>query len=203
MDQQVLFHIPAWVEQGILTDELRRIGGIVRDTQTGQIVMHLQEVARATSPAAARAKALRQALTRPRGLLALGAGAVAGAGTVAFVSLRRSRIGRSYTSRFIDSLTAYLQAGQAGALDREVIDQLVGDRDALVEWTSAHGFQPEGAEQIAESLDADVLDFTQRLAATHGVDADELLGEEPLDESPLSRLRRNLIAQRAILDAAA
>ena len=123
---QVVLDVPPDIAVGIASGALVRVGGVVRDANTGQIVKHLGEV-RLPDKEAARAVPViaQRALNATRGkvgagIVVVGAVAVAVGGKVAFGWWNSHCRAKDLNM----ALNAYLDAAKAGQMTVGRIDSL-------------------------------------------------------------------------------
>ena len=123
---QVVLDVPPDIAVGLASGALVRVGGVVRDANTGQIVKHLGEVRLPDKEAAKAVRAIAQrALNATRGkvgagIVVVGAVAVAVGGKVAFGWWNSHCRAKDLNM----ALNAYLDAAKAGQMTVERIDSL-------------------------------------------------------------------------------
>jgi hypothetical protein len=204
--RQSTFIIPPEIEAGILSRDLVRYGGVVRNL-SGQIVKHLDEVElrAGDEKTAAGVAAL---LKKPRVLIPTLAVAAAAVGGISFASARRRKLAvvPESVERYNASLRAYLEAVQEGRLDAGIIDLLISDLDAVVAYSERNGsdicldFSTEQAAILVKL----VVDSTKQLAEANSVDLRELHEKPPAsDGGAVVDLRRHLEMQKKIFADAA
>jgi hypothetical protein len=205
--RQSTFIIPPEIEAGILSGDLVRYGGVVRNL-SGQIVKHLDEVElrAGDEKTAAGVAAL---LKKPRVLIpTLAVAAAAVGGGISFASARRRKLAvvPESVERYNASLRAYLEAVQEGRLDAGIIDLLISDLDAVVAYSERNGsdicldFSTEQAAILVKL----VVDSTKQLAKANSVDLRELHEKAPAsDGGAVVDLRRHLETQKKIFADAA
>ena len=198
---QVVLDVPPDIAAGLASGALVRVGGVVRDANTGQIVKHLGEVRLPDKEAAKAARAIAQrALNATRGKVSAGivvVGAVAVVGKVAFDWWNSHCRAKDLNCRAKDlnmALNAYLDAAKAGQMTVGRIDSL----SAAIE--AARGGGLTDPVSIAEKVVNLVEGYTTALA-----EANEAVwqAEQSTDVEPLVRLEHSLIEQRRILGEAA
>ena len=198
---QVVLDVPPDIAAGLASGALVRVGGVVRDANTGQIVKHLGEVRLPDKEAAKAARAIAQrALNATRGkvgagIVVVGAVAVAVGGKVAFDWWNSHCRAKDLNM----ALNAYLDAAKAGQMTVERIDSL----SAAIEAARGGGLTDGGLTDlvsIAEKVVNLVEGYTTALA-----EANEAVwqAEQSTDVEPLVRLEHSLIEQRRILGEAA
>ena len=189
---QVVLDVPPDIAVGIASGVLVRVGGVVRDANTGQIVKHLGEVRLPDKEAAKAVRAIAQrALNATRGkvsagIVVVGAVAVAVGGKVAFGWWNSHCRAKDLNM----ALNAYLDAAKAGQMTVGRIDSL----SAAIE--AARGGGLTDPVSIAEKVVNLVEGYTTALA-----EANEAVwqAEQSTDVEPLVRLEHSLIEQRRIL----
>lgn len=209
--EQVTYVIPDDVWAGLLSGQLSRFGSVVRD-QT-QIIAHLKEV-RVPDDQEASATLLAAALGTARVnrnlLIGLGVVVVAVGGTGLALAVRKTRTrsarldAATVVGHYNASLSAYLEAVQAGSLDTATLGRLVADLDALKQASDDGKVTIELSPEQSETLVHLVVDYTQLLAQANSVRLSDVLEQVPDAESnTLADLRRHLEAQRRIFADAA
>ena len=189
---QVVLDVPPDIAVGIASGALVRVGSVVRDANTGQIVKHLGEVRLPDKEAAKAVRAIAQrALNATRGkvsagIVVVGAVAVAVGGKVAFGWWNSHCRAKDLNM----ALNAYLDAAKAGQMTVGRIDSL----SAAIE--AARGGGLTDPVSIAEKVVNLVEGYTTALA-----EANEAVwqAEQSTDVEPLVRLEHSLIEQRRIL----
>lgn len=193
---QVVLDVPPDIAVGIASGVLVRVGGVVRDANTGQIVKHLGEVRLPDKEAAKAVRAIAQrALNATRGkvsagIVVVGAVAVAVGGKVAFGWWNSHCRAKDLNM----ALNAYLDAAKAGQMTVGRIDSL----SAAIE--AARGGGLTDPVSIAEKVVNLVEGYTTALAEANGA---VWQAEQSTDVEPLVRLEHSLIEQRRILGEAA
>ena len=193
---QVVLDVPPDIAAGLASGALVRVGGVVRDANTGQIVKHLGEVRLPDKEAAKAARAIAQrALNATRGkvgagIVVVGAVAVAVGGKVAFDWWNSHCRAKDLNM----ALNAYLDAAKAGQMTVGRIDSL----SAAIE--AARGGGLTDPVSIAEKVVNLVEGYTTALAEANGA---VWQAEQSTDVEPLVRLEHSLIEQRRILGEAA
>ena len=157
---QPLLAIPDDIASGLLTGELVRAGGVVRDHGSMQIVKHLKEVSPVDEEAAQAS--IAKILRHPKGVL-IGLGVVAVAATaylVTRITRKRKAAQRELPTSvesYSASLAAYLEAARHGTLDAEIIDRLIADLDAVKaeflpeQWATLVGIVAGHTRTLAEA----------------------------------------------------
>ena len=193
---QVVLDVPPDIAARLASGDLVRVGGVVRDAKTGQIVKHLGEVRLPDKEAAKAVRAIAQrALNATRGkvsagIVVVGAVAVAVGGKVAFGWWNSHCRAKDLNM----ALNAYLDAAKAGQMTVERIDSL----SAAIE--AARGGGLTDPVSIAEKVVNLVEGYTTALAEANGA---VWQAEQSTDVEPLVRLEHSLIEQRRILGEAA
>lgn len=191
---QVVLDVPPDIAAGLASGDLVRVGGVVRDAKTGQIVKHLGEGRLPAKETAKDVRAIAQrALNTTGGKVGVGiivvkAVAVGGKAAVDWWNSRRRAKDLNM------ALNAYLDAAKAGQMTVERIDSL----SAAIE--AARGGGLTDLVSIAEKVVNLVEGYTTALA-----EANEAVwqAEQSTDVEPLVRLEHSLIEQRRILGEAA
>ncbi|WP_273117210.1 hypothetical protein [Actinomyces dentalis] len=193
---QVVLDVPPDIAVGLASGALVRVGGVVRDANTGQIVKHLGEVRLPDKEAAKAVRAIAQrALNATRGkvgagIVVVGAVVVAVGGKVAFGWWNSHCRAKDLNM----ALNAYLDAAKAGQMTVGRIDSL----SAAIE--AARGGGLTDPVSIAEKVVNLVEGYTTALAEANGA---VWQAEQSTDVEPLVRLEHSLIEQRRILGEAA
>lgn len=196
---QVVLDVPPDIAAGLASGALTRVGGVVRDAKTGQIVKHLGEGRLPAKEATKGVRAIAQrALNTTGGKVGVGivvvkAVAVGGKAAVDWWNSRRRAKDLNM------ALNAYLDAAKAGQMTVERIDSL----SAAIEAARGGGLTDGGLTDlvsIAEKVVNLVEGYTTALA-----EANEAVwqAEQSTDVEPLVRLEHSLIEQRRILGEAA
>lgn len=189
-----MLDVPPDIATGLASGDLVRVGGVVRDAKTGQIVKHLGEGRLPAKEATKGVRAIAQrALNTTGGKVGVGivvvkAVAVGGKAAVDWWNSRRRAKDLNM------ALNAYLDAAKAGQMTVERIDSL----SAAIE--AARGGGLTDSVSIAEKVMNLVEGYTTALA-----EANEAVwqAEQSTDVEPLVRLEHSLIEQRRILGEAA
>lgn len=191
---QVVLDVPPDIAARLASGDLVRVGGVVRDAKTGQIVKHLGEGRLPAKETAKDVRAIAQrALNATRGKVGVGivvVKAVAVGGKAAVDWWNSCRRAKDLNV----ALNAYLDAAKAGQMAVERIDSL----SAAIE--AARGGGLTDSVSIAEKVVNLVEGYTTALA-----EANEAVwqAEQSTDVEPLVRLEHSLIEQRRILGEAA
>ena len=191
---QVVLDVPPDIAAGLASGALTRVGGVVRDAKTGQIVKHLGEGRLPAKEATKGVRAIAQrALNTTGGKVGVGivvvkAVAVGGKAAVDWWNSRRRAKDLNM------ALNAYLDAAKAGRMTVERIDSL----SAAIE--AARGGGLTDPVSIAEKVVNLVEGYTTALAEANGA---VWQAEQSTDVEPLVRLEHSLIEQRRILGEAA
>jgi hypothetical protein len=191
---QVVLDVPPDIAARLASGDLVRVGGVVRDAKTGQIVKHLGEGRLPAKETAKDVRAIAQrALNATRGKVGVGivvVKAVAVGGKAAVDWWNSCRRAKDLNM----ALNAYLDAAKAGQMTVERIDSL----SAAIE--AARGGGLTDSVSIAEKVVNLVEGYTTALA-----EANEAVwqAEQSTDVEPLVRLEHSLIEQRRILGEAA
>ena len=163
---QVNLDIPPEIDAGLVSGDLIRIGGVVRD-RTGNIVKHLKEV---PSPATSREAVGRVAvnLKRPWAFITATALSAAAVGAAALIAARkRNQTGEPKMPECVEkynaSLRAYLEAVREGSLDAGIISQLISDLDAVEAYSGNDSIIVDFSTGQSETLANLVVDYTRKL----------------------------------------
>lgn len=205
--------VPDHIMEGLLSGEYFRKGSVVRNA-LGHIVAHLDEVPTSTEAAEQVAKRFMQINPRVALPIVLATAAVGAAGTAYVVIKKRKTAGEAApavdevevielppsVTDFETSLRAYVEAGQQGNLEVDVVDQLIADLDAVKDYRDGGNPVTFSLDQL-EPLFALVIGHTPTLAGAYSVELDPFEGA-PQDDVVI-HLRRHLETQRGILQGAA
>lgn len=200
--QPTLF-IPPEIELGLLEGTLKLFGSIVRESDTGRIFKHLNDVVPSPEKVEDVVKSMK---LNPKIVVSVVAVTVAVGGATTLIVRKRKKLARLVAvedlpsvTDFEASLRAYVDAGRTGDLDTEIVEKLIVDLDAIKAFS-------EGGHEVKISLDDLVPLFdlviahTPRLAEAYDVDLDDF---DKQDDGPedgvVMSLRRHLEAQKAIL----
>lgn len=205
MISQITFYIAPEIEAALLSGDLTQHGGIVRNA-LGQIVQHLPEV---TLPANSE-KVLAQvaALSKSTWIgaavvvgLALGASAI----IVAWNRKRGVKKVPECVDRYNTSWGAYLDAVKAENMDKDILERLISDFDAVREYSDEGGsITLDLSTKQGEALLNLVLDYTRQLSEANAVQFNELQGQPSASRTDaVVDLRRYLEVQRQIFHKAA
>lgn len=211
MYTQPLLHIPPEIEAGLLDGTLKLTGSVVRWTANGRILKHLKSVDLPT-PEASKALVARlsSGSTRQYALVIAGGGFVLVGGAYAANYFKKRRAAaRSIAvedmpecvTGFEASLLAYVEAGRAGSLDANLLDELIVDLDAVKALMEEGNEVLISLENLVPLFDL-VIAHTPRLAAAYGVDLGEL-DKVDTEGGVVLSLRRHLKAQKMIVAEAA
>lgn len=206
---QPTFLIPPEIEIGLLSGDLVRYGGVVRDS-AGRLVVHLKEL---PPPEKVVEEVVRRSLSIKNPWVVAGAGALlvvaVGGGVVLAVKNRRKSAEPEVpkcVEQYNQSLKTYLEAIGTGGLGSELIGRLIKDLDAVKEYADEGEYATVVAfstEQL-ETLTNLVVDYTTRLAESNGIVLDE---PQPATDGDggnvVVDLRRYLEIQKRIFDEGA
>jgi hypothetical protein len=202
---QPTFFVPPAIAAGLLTGDLTRWGGVVRDT-AGHIVAHLDEIP-APKPNDAVGAAAAWVPTRPVVVAGLATVVVVGSvsAAVAIVCRRRRRRGLpDCVKNYNASLLAYLEAVSHQSLKAEIIDRLIADLDGLKAYSKNSNMTLGFSVEQSEALVQVVIDYTRQLAQANSIDLGELPESTPTStNASVIDLRRYLESQRRIFTCAA
>ncbi|MCD9197799.1 hypothetical protein [Aeromicrobium wangtongii] len=205
MIEQPLLLVPNEIELGLLEGSLKLFGSVVREADTGRIYKHLTELA--PSPEKVE-EAVRSMKLNPKVVISVVAVVAAVGGSVTYLVKKRkdSKLVPvedlpECITNFDAALRAYIEAGREGALDAEIVEQLLRDLDAI------EAFSQEGNE-VKISLDDllpmfnMVIAHTSRLAEAYDVELEDIDEQGDSEDGVVVSLRRHLEAQKAILPEA-
>lgn len=205
MIEQPMLLVPNEIELGLLEGSLKLFGSVVREADTGRIYKHLTELA--PSPEEVE-EAVRSMKLNPKVVISVVAVVAAVGGSVTYLVKKRkdSKLVPvedlpECITNFDAALRAYIEAGREGALDAEIVEQLLTDLDAI------EAFSQEGNE-VKISLDDllpmfnMVIAHTSRLAEAYDVKLEDIDEQADSEDGVVVSLRRHLEAQKAILPEA-
>lgn len=206
--------VPPAIELGILAGELYRNGSVVRNVASGRIFKLLDEVPdtgemlEKVADATARTKWMP---SKPVVIITTVAVAAAVATGVVVHQVKkqaqRSMAMPECVKNFSRSWDRYRDAIRDRSLDLEIIDQLIFDFDAVMQYSEGHDSSStlDLSTKQGESLVDFVADYTSELAEANGVDLSDLQNQESKipGNDVVVDLRRNLAVQRKIFGDAA
>lgn len=205
---QPAFEVPPDIYKSLLTGDLVRYGGVVRDT-SGRLVTHLKEI-----PAPERA-AENETRIAAAGLknhwaaagLATVVAIAAGGGVVLAVRKRKKDAEVNVPKCVQDyevSLESYLEAIQAGCLDRSNIDRLITDLDAVVAYGQDNDTTVAFSTDQLAKITKVACEYTIELARANPVELNETQKLSEADDGDVVvDLRQHLETQRRIFDQSA
>ncbi|THG33258.1 hypothetical protein [Naasia lichenicola] len=193
----VAFVIPPEIQAGLLTGDLIRYGGVVRNI-AGQLVIHLKEVP-LTQSGRETARRMSGTVRNPYVLAAAGLGVVVISGIAGLV-LRKHRRAQSLVDRYNASFAAYLEAAQGGALEQSSIERLIADLDAVIAAAAGGKVTLGLSTKRSDTLVNLIADYTRQLAVANAVQLPAAIA--PRANSVVS-LRGYLEMQRQIFRDAA
>lgn len=206
MYTQPLLVIPPEIELRLLNGSAKLFGGIVRDSDTGQIIKHLKSAVPSPEQVEQAARKLN-----PKVAVPIVAATVVVAGAATYLLKKRTSAARlaelesrpDCVADFETSLREYVEAGRTGALTALVVDQLITDLDALKAFSETGNEVMISLDELLPLFDL-VIAHTPRLAEAYDVDLGDLNDQEDLaKDGVVVSLRRHLEAQKAILADAA
>jgi len=202
MIQQTAFYIPPDVTAGLLTGDLVRYGGVVRQA-SGEIYKHLKEID--LPEVDAKKLRLPLALKNPWVVMPVVATTVVAAGAGTYVLVKRHRRTQVLLKGYREALAAYVGALQEGCLDASVIDRLSGSLDALLDADSgANQSALESLDHEAKQLSQIVVDSTKQLIEDNGLTEPAVdIPAASTSNAAVIELLRRLDAQRSVFDEAA
>ncbi|WP_410562294.1 hypothetical protein [Amycolatopsis sp. cmx-4-61] len=200
---QPTFYIPPEIEARLLTGDLIRYGGVVRN-KAGRLVVHLTEIS-ARKPNEDAVGAAVWMLKKPVVLAGLATLAVVGTATTAIaIARKRKRALPESVENYNDSLRAYLQAVRSRSLEAEIIGRLIADLNAVKAYSENGNTTVDFSTEQSETLVQVVIDYTRHLAQANSIDLDELPESTPSStDAPVMDLRRYLGVQQRIFNDAA
>ncbi|KAA0977178.1 hypothetical protein FQ154_09790 [Paeniglutamicibacter gangotriensis] len=214
-------HVPPAIELGIAAGKLIREGSVVRDAVSKQIVKHLKEVpdtSKMVEKAASATAPMKWTPSKPAIIIsAVVVTAVAVTGVVVHKVKKQAERNLAMPEcvrNFGASWDRYREAIRDRCLDVEIIDQLIYDFDALLQYAEEHGSSAlDLSTEQGTSLANFVADYTSDLADVNSVDLAELRKQKEQEQQQkpsqdagndaVVDLRRNLVAQREIFGDAA
>jgi hypothetical protein len=171
--------IPTDIAMRLLTGELVRKGGVVRDRATGRLVKLLDDATPGSDAQQVAHASVAKALANPRStVVALSALAVvAVAGGITFWAVTKKRAARSNVpvcvEEYRSALAAYLEGARTGRLDSGIIERLIVALDAINEQAENGNIVVEFSLEQSETLVAIVAEHTKKLAAANQVELTE------------------------------
>ena len=134
-----------------------------------------------------------------------GACAVGAAAAVSiYFSTKKQRDAQARVDRYDASLRAYLEALRAGALDAEIVTQLMSDLDAIRTLADKSVITVDFSTEPSATLVHLVVEYTRQLAECNDVELSALDNLRPTEGTDtVIYLRRHLEAQRRIFTEAA
>ena len=205
---QPMLFIPPEIERGLLDGSLKLYGSVVRKAVDGTIYKHLKEVIPRPEQVQKGAKGMKM---NPKVVLSVVAVTTAVGMTVAGVTYLANKRRETTlvapealpkcVTDFEASLRSYIQAGRTGALNVEVVEQLIIDLDAVKAYSKDGNEVVISLDNLVPLFDL-VIAHTPRLAEAYDVELDDL-GEKSADDGVVVSLRRHLETQKTILAEAA
>jgi hypothetical protein len=205
---QPTFYIPPDIATGLLSGDLIRYGGVVRDT-AGRLVVHLNEVPTPERTAQEVARVAVKGIKNP--WVAVGAGmliVMAVGGGVVLAVKRRKKDAKpevpECVTHYNESLKTYLEAIHTGSLDPEIIDRLISDLDAVKSEAEESDTNIAFSTEQLETLTEVVVGYTTKLAEANAIelDAPGQVAEGAMN-NVLADLRQYLEVQKRIFEEAA
>lgn len=197
------------IAAGLLSGKFVRLGGTVRDAETGRIAKHLPE---AGGPEKIVDEAVKRVRVNPWVIVPVLLVTAACAGARVYVLRKRKKAAVGSVVRagsvgspecvtnFEASLRAYVDVARVGMLDNVVVGRLITNLDALRAWVDDGNDVTFSFEQL-EPLFSLVNGHTHALAKVYSVDLGDLDREG--DTETVVHLRQHLEAQKRILGGAA
>jgi hypothetical protein len=205
---QITYDVPLGIAKGLATGELSMLGTAAVRNSTG-IASHIREVSRTIGDPEQVATRAAKSLRDPKLVLGLGVLVAASVGGAlgGGILLRRRRISNVAAPQSVQaynsSLSAYLQAISTGALDADVLSELVASLNALGEESSGGRFSIEVSHDEARTLVNLVRDYARQLAEANGLHQFEAELSAVETDDPVVDLRRYLEVQQRIFTEAA
>ena len=175
---QEAFDIPADIITGLLTGEMRRIGGVVRyavGPNKGQIVKHLKPV---NIQEAENAKgAIKQGVElikgNKKGAAIIAGGAIA-AGSIIYLIKKVVTAEPKVLRDFRNALREYLDAIREGALSIDIINKMDNTLGALKQHKNYKKFAIELSAEEIEVLVNRIQEYTIKLADDNNVEVNDI-----------------------------
>lgn len=184
----------------IVSGELVRTGGVLRNASTKAIYKILTDAEESKDVVDAAHKLAEAVPVRKPTTTALalaGAGVLVTGAVMGARSLKRHEDRRAASTRYTQSLRAYLLAAKAGIVDVSVLDQLISDLDALAKLSDNHKPTLAPTQELLTHLASYTRDLA---AATLSHDVDNLETVTPLHgEASVVDIRDYLRLQRDLL----
>ena len=204
---QVALDVPAPIAARLLTGELVRVGGVVRDP-AGQIVTHLDDALPIDVKEAVQA-GIAKILRSPKGvgvLIGLGVVAVSAGGAV-YLATRKTKAEQllelpTSAESLSASLAAYLEAARHGSLDAEIIDRLIADLDAVTAESDSGTITIAFLPEEWETLVGIVAGHTRTLAEANQLELSNLPEPANAQGATIIELRPYLEVQRELFSRA-
>lgn len=196
--QPVNFYIPPEIQAGLVSGDLLRYGGVVRD-QLGHIVVHLDELPGIEKAPEMLRKAVDAVKARPviAAVTTLG-GVVLVAGVAMSAAWKRKKT-RARIESYNASLRAYLEAVRDANLDAEIVVRLLDALDAVQALTGPNGVSLDFSSKESGALVELVGEYTRELSQSNSVDGVSLPRRRlDSERAPIVDLRGHLEAQREI-----
>jgi hypothetical protein len=201
---QEAFDIPADIMTKLLTDEYRRIGGVVRyavGPNKGQIVKHLTPVdmKAAEQDQGVGAQIMSFAKKNKMGLI-IGV-AVAGVATVGGIIYHKvNNREPAVVTQFRATLSTYIEEIRKGNLGLNFIETLMAALDELKKHKDYEKFKIDLTTEDLDVLVDRIYDYTIRLAENNKVELTE--AERSKTDNSIINLQNYLRTQKRIFEAA-
>jgi hypothetical protein len=204
---QTALEIPDDIYSRLLTGELVRPGGVVRD-HAGRLVTLLDDASHIdNAPEAAQAN-MAKILRNPKYvLIGLGVVAVAAtAGAAAYLVTRKTKAAQPELPTSVESysasLAAYLEAARHGTLDAEIIDRFIADLDAVKAESDSGTITIAFLPEQWETLVGIVAGHTRTLAEANQHELSNLPEPANAQGATIIELRPYLEVQRELFSRA-
>lgn len=205
--QPVLF-IPPEIEFGLLEGTLKLFGSVVRESDTGRIFKHLNDIVPSSEKVEEAVKSMK---LNPKIVVSVIAVTVAVGGATTYIVKKRKKQTKlvavedlpKCVTDFEASLRAYVDAGRTRSLNTNVVEKLILDLDAIKAFSEDGNEVKISLDDLVPLFDL-VIDHTPRLAEAYDVHLDDFdLQEDDREDGVVVSLRRHLEVQKAILADAA
>ena len=210
MYTQPMLAIPPEIQLGLLDGTLKLFGSVVRESDTGRIFKHLNDIVPSPEKIEEAVKGMK---LNPKIVVSVVAVTVAVGGATTYLVKRRKKQAKPVAVQdlpecvtdFEASLRAYIDAGRAGALNTNIVEKLMLDLDAIKAFSEEGNEVKISLDDLVPLFDL-VIAHTPRLAEAFEVRLDDFEDHEEDDDSEdgvVVSLRRHLKVQKAILANAA
>jgi hypothetical protein len=208
---QPALDIPQNILEGLLSGELVRHGGVVRNL-AGQVVKHLDEVPIPVNNQESNLLRIADMLKKHKVGIIIGIGVVIVAGGVALFVADKNKKNKQnaapeipeYIEGYNTALCAYLDAVRNGTLDVDTINNLLVSLERVKENNDGDKIKIDFSTEQSDTLVNLVFDYTRKLAEANSIEVGEL--DEPVfdsAENAMQALQRYLQTQKRIFEEAA